>query len=352
MNVDSRNNVRDYSYNTGRNTDGNAKRDARSKAGHNTDRQAARADGNDRSAGKRALERAAEQYLAYLSTERALSENTLDAYCHDLHLYCEYLVKQNVCSVQDITAHIVEGFTLYLADSYAYTASSRARMVTAIRGWHRFLWEEGITQEDPAKDVHPPKIAQRLPKAITVEQMASLIEAASMGDPPISLRDRALLEILYGTGARISEAVNLTPEDVDLEHEAVRLFGKGRKERIVPLGSYAHEALDAYMVRGRPALACKGTGSPAIFLNKRGRPLSRQSAWEIIQTASRRAGLHNISPHTFRHSFATHLLQGGADIRIVQELLGHSSVNTTQIYTKVTPELVKQMYASSHPRAR
>lgn len=306
------------------------------------------------------IERAIEQYLAHLAVERSLSAHTLAAYQRDLDRYKTHLEAAKVRECECITEPIVASFVDCLAsgslasesDNGHFATSSIARMVTAVRGWHKFLVDEGVTANNPASDIHPPKIPSRLPKAITIEQMRQLIDAAAIGDTPIALRDSALVEVLYGTGARISEAVGLTPDDIDLDNASVRLFGKGRKERILPLGSYACEALKAYIVRARPVLATKGSGSAALFLNKRGRPLSRQSAWEEIQLIAKRAGLENISPHTFRHSFATHLLQGGADVRIVQELLGHSSVTTTQIYTKVTMDTLKGVYVTAHPRAR
>ena len=231
-------------------------------------------------------------------------------------------------------------------------ASSAARTVTAVRGFHRFLLDEGLTEADPAARVRPPQVGRRLPKALSVEEVARLLDAASAGDDAVGVRDRALLEVLYGTGARISEAVGLSVDDVDLAGASARLFGKGRKERVVPLGGYAVEAIDAYLVRARPSLASSGPGTPSLFLNTRGRPLSRQSAWAIIQNAAERAKLSvHVSPHTLRHSFATHLLQGGADIRVVQELLGHSSLSTTQIYTMVSRDTVREVYSLAHPRA-
>ncbi len=205
--------------------------------------------------------------------------------------------------------------------------------------------------------MRPPQVGRRLPKALAVEEVIALLEAAAPDDSPVSLRDRALLEVLYATGARISEAVSLVVDDLDRESDCLRLFGKGRKERIVPMGQYAWDALDAYLVRGRPVLGRKGRGVPEVFLNTLGRPLSRQSAWAVLQNASTHAGLTKvdggtrISPHTLRHSFATHLLAGGADVRVVQEMLGHASVTTTQIYTKVTVDHLREVYASSHPRA-
>jgi integrase/recombinase XerD len=240
-------------------------------------------------------------------------------------------------------------------DRTPLVASSAKRAVVAVRGWHRFLVLEGATRVDPAHEVRPPAQPKRLPKAISVDEVTALLDAASLGDGPVPLRDRALLELLYSTGARISEAVGLDVDDLDRTPGAgaVRLFGKGSKERVVPVGSYALDALDAYLVRGRPALATGGRGTAAVFLNTRGARLSRQSAWAVLRTAAERAGITTpVSPHTLRHSFATHLLRGGADIRVVQELLGHASVTTTQVYTAVTRESLREVYDTSHPRAR
>jgi integrase/recombinase XerD len=206
--------------------------------------------------------------------------------------------------------------------------------------------------------VRPPSAPKRLPKAISTHEVELLLDAASLGDTPTSLRDRALLEVLYGCGARISEAVGLDVDDLDLDAGAVRLFGKGRKERIVPLGSFACQAVAAYLVRARPLFAEAGSArsgrsTAALFLNTRGGRLSRQSAWTVLRGAAERAHLSpHVSPHTLRHSFATHLLDGGADVRVVQELLGHASVTTTQIYTLVTADRLREVYAAAHPRAR
>lgn len=232
------------------------------------------------------------------------------------------------------------------------TASSAARTVVAVRGFHRFLLLEGTTGTDPAHEVRPPSAPKRLPKAIPVADVEQLLEASSVGGTPGAVRDRALLELLYGSGARISEAVGLDVDDLDLDGGSVRLQGKGGKERLVPVGRYAVDALHAYLVRVRPDLATRGRGTPAVFLNTRGGRLSRQSAWTVLQAAAERAGLAaRISPHTLRHSFATHLLEGGADVRVVQELLGHASVATTQIYTRVTADTLREVYAAAHPRA-
>ena len=223
----------------------------------------------------------------------------------------------------------------------------------AVRGWHKFLLREGLTAVDPAAEVRPPPAPKRLPKAITVSEVEALLAAAGADETPRAVRDRALLELLYGSGARISEVVGLDVDELDVDSGMVRLLGKGSKERVVPVGSYAREALSAYLVRARPVLALAGPGSPALFLNARGGRLSRQSAWAVLRSAARRAGVTaEVSPHTLRHSFATHLLEGGADVRVVQELLGHASVTTTQVYTLVTVDRLREVYATAHPRAR
>ena len=232
-------------------------------------------------------------------------------------------------------------------------AASAARTTVAVRTFHRFAAREGLTLVDPAAHVRPSAIPRRLPKALSYEDVAALIENAGDVDTPEGVRDRALVEFLYGTGTRVSEAVGLDVDDVDLETRTVVVTGKGDKQRLLPLGAYAIDALSAYLVRGRPALAPRGRGTARLFLNSLGRPLSRQSAYAILRQAGARANLTaTISPHTLRHSFATHLLQNGADVRVVQELLGHASVTTTQIYTMVTVDTLKEVYAVSHPRAR
>ena len=239
-------------------------------------------------------------------------------------------------------------------------ASSAGRAVVAVRGLHAFAQAEGLTADNPALAVRPPAPPRRLPKAISVSEVEQLLSAAGTG--PAALRDRALLELLYGTGARISEAVGLDVDDLELSGESrssavagvVRLNGKGGKQRLVPVGSFARDAVDAYLVRARPALAAasgRGQPSPALFLNARGGRLTRQGAWGALRAAAGRAGLSEVSPHVLRHSFATHLLDGGADVRVVQELLGHASVTTTQVYTLVTVDKLREVYAAAHPRA-
>lgn len=221
----------------------------------------------------------------------------------------------------------------------------------SVRGLHRFAVREGWAAVDASADVALPAVGRSLPKALTVAQVESLIAAAGQ-DSPAGLRDRALLELLYGTGTRVSEAVGLDVDDLDLDEGTVTVTGKGSKQRRLPVGRIACEAVSDYLVRARPALAAAGRGTPALLLNARGARLSRQSAFAIVRTAAERAGLGiEVSPHALRHSYATHLLQGGADVRVVQELLGHASVTTTQVYTAVTPDGLIEVYRTSHPRA-
>ena len=303
------------------------------------------------------MERAVRTWLTQMDVERGVSAHTLAAYDRDTRRYLEHLRVHGVTEPGQVTPAHVSGFLAALRsgddDHPPLAASSAARSLTAVRGLHKFLALEGETTTDPAGDVAPPTPPSRLPKAIGVGEVTRLLDAAGVGDGPLPLRDRALLEVLYGTGARISEAVGLDIDDLDLEAGAARLFGKGGKERLVPLGSYACAAVEAWLVRGRPELSGKGKAGPALFLNQRGARLSRQSAWAVITTVADRAGLSgHVSPHTLRHSFATHLLEGGADVRVVQELLGHASVTTTQIYTMVTVQQLREVYAQSHPRAR
>jgi integrase/recombinase XerD len=279
------------------------------------------------------------------------------SYRRDLNRYVEYLDEAGIDSIARISPATVSGFLAHLregdADHVSLSATSAARSVVAVRGLHRFALRERLVEVDVAHEVHPPAPARRLPKAITVEQVERLIDAAGIDQSPLAVRDRAMIELLYASGARISEAVGLAVDDVDLDGRTVLLSGKGGKQRRVPLGTYAVRSLDAYLVRVRPGLAAAGRGTPRLLLNARGGPLSRQSAWTLLRAAADKAGLSaSISPHTLRHSFATHLLEGGADVRVVQELLGHSSVTTTQIYTLVTVDQLRQVYAEAHPRAR
>jgi integrase/recombinase XerD len=316
------------------------------------------------------LGRVRSAFLDHLSAERALADNTLLAYRRDLWRYVEYLDDQGLTDLAEVAPGHVGAFLGALRDGDGehapLSASSAGRTLAAVRGLHRFAVREGWAATDPAVEVVPPAPPMRLPKAVPLETVELLLETAGPSQAPASAsrtdllaqRDRALLEVLYGTGARVSEAVGLDVDDVAEAVDArgpvglVRFRGKGGKERLVPLGSYARRALGGYLTRVRPALAASGRGGAALFVNARGGRLTRQGGWTLLRAVAERAGVEGVSPHTLRHSFATHLLDGGADIRIVQELLGHSSVTTTQVYTLVTVERLREVYASSHPRAR
>ena len=351
------------------------------------------------------LDRAVETYLRHVAIERGLSQHTVSAYRRDLAVFADWLQGAPTvdsagadraggaaasADVARLTRADVAGFVGHLTTRPEGPLAPRsvARMLSSVRSFTAFAAAEGWMPLDPSTAVRPPKAAARLPKAITVDEVERLLEAAGStdDDDPVRLRDRALLELLYATGARISEAVGLSVDDLatlgdveggdggggvlgadvvdDDEPRAtdrsgvadvavVKVTGKGNKQRIVPLGSYARAAVDAYLVRARPVFAARGSGTPALFLGARGARLSRQSAWLVIQAAAERADLAaHVSPHTFRHSFATHLLEGGADVRVVQELLGHASVATTQIYTLVTADALRDVYQTAHPRAR
>lgn len=298
------------------------------------------------------LPRALDSYLRHVTIERGLSDHTVSAYRRDLGGYVEWLEAAGITDTSEVTARVISRFVEERSSAEPPpAATSLARLQSSVRGWHRFLAREGIELDDPSGRLRPPKAPRRLPKALTIDQVERLLAAPS-ADEPLGIRDRALLELLYATGARVSEAVGLDVDD--LAHgDVLRLRGKGSKERIVPVGSYARDAVDAYLTRVRPDLAAKGRASARLFLGARGAPLSRQSAWLVIRSAAERADITaEVSPHTLRHSFATHLLQGGADVRVVQELLGHASVATTQIYTHVSVDTLRDIYATSHPRAR
>jgi integrase/recombinase XerD len=306
--------------------------------------------------------------------ERGLAAHTLQAYRRDLLRYQAMLGRRGRTLIGEVTTEDVAAFVAGLregdGDHLPLAASSAGRAVVAVRGLHAFALAEGLADRDPASAVHPPASPRKLPRAIAVPEVERLIAAAAAGDGADRLRplrDRALLELLYGTGARISEAVGLDvddlgftavrpgrPPDRQAPPATVRLSGTGGRDRLVPVGRYAREALEAYLVRGRPALAAASrrvSASPAVFLNARGGRLTRQGAWAVLKAAAARAGLGGVSPHTLRHSYATHLLDGGADVRVVQELLGHASVTTTQIYTMVTVDKLREVYSAAHPRA-
>lgn len=294
-------------------------------------------------------------YLHHLAVERGTARSTLDSYARDLRRYADHLLAEGASGLGEVSAEQVATFLARLregvADRSPLAPSSAARALVVARGLHRFAQAEGVVEVDVAREVSPPSPPQRLPKALSVDQVLRLLDSGG-GDDPRGIRDRALLELLYSSGARISEAVGLDLDDVETAERTVLLDGKGGRQRRVPVGRPALQALDAYLVRGRPALATRGRGSPAVFLNSRGTRLSRQSAWNALKAAAGRAGITaGVSPHVLRHSFATHLLEGGADVRVVQELLGHASVTTTQVYTLVTVNTLREVYATAHPRA-
>lgn len=309
-----------------------------------------------------ALDSQLQGYLDHLTIERGVAANTLSSYRRDLRRYTKHLSDRGIHDLAKVGEDDVSEFLVALrrgdpeTGAAALSAVSAARALIAVRGLHRFAAAEGLAELDVARAVRPPTPGRRLPKSLTVDQVLALLEGAggdSPTDGPLTLRNRALLELLYSTGARISEAVGLDVDDVDTQARSVLLRGKGGKQRLVPIGRPAVAALDAYLVRGRSDLARRGRGTPAIFLNVRGGRLSRQSAWQVLQDAAERAGITSgVSPHMLRHSFATHLLEGGADVRVVQELLGHASVTTTQIYTMVTVHALREVWAEAHPRAR
>lgn len=294
-------------------------------------------------------------YLDHLAVERGTARSTLDSYTRDLRRYGAHLAESGVRELREVGSGQLTEFTAELregaAQRPALAQSSAARALVAVRGLHRFAHAEGWVEADVAREVSPPTPARRLPKALPVDDVLRLLDNAA-GQDVRGLRDRALLELLYSSGARISEAVGLDVDDVDSNERTVLLNGKGGRQRIVPVGRPALEALQAYLVRSRPALAGRGRGTSAVFLNSRGGRFSRQSAWNTLKTAAERAGItREVSPHVLRHSFATHLLEGGADVRVVQELLGHASVTTTQVYTLVTVNTLREVYATAHPRA-
>lgn len=342
-----------------------------------------------------------QRFLRHVAIERGLSENSLDAYRRDLAAYEAWLAERGVADLAEVTPDTLAEYVAELGGAPAagpvagaaekpetdpvrpdsapdrpnaepaqprLAATSITRRISTVRGMHRFLFEEGMLPTHAGSGVRTPKKAQLLPKALPLADIEALLAAAS-GDDPVALRDRALLELLYASGARVSEAAALDIDDLltgagqgdawgDPERALsdggfLRVIGKGTKQRLVPYGQYAGRALAAYLVRARPQMAAKGKGTPALFVGPRGARISRQTAWLVIKGAAERAEITaEVSPHTLRHSFATHLLSGGADVRTVQELLGHASVTTTQIYTQVTADTLREHYLDAHPRAR
>jgi len=302
------------------------------------------------------------EHATWLAVERGLRPNTLTAYRRDLGVYATYLRERGVGDAAGVDERTVDDYVSWLRAARdedgrpRWSASSIARALVAVRSFHRFCVDEGLTPEDPAQDVRAPKVPAGIPKALTETEVEALLGAVS-GDTPTASRDRAILETLYAAGLRISELVGLDRPDLDLDDGLVRVFGKGGKERVVPIGRLARAALDDYLTRGRPKLVRTGRAAQgahdAVFLNARGGRLTRQGCWGIVRAAATRVGLEDrISPHVLRHSCATHLLDHGADLRVVQEVLGHASLSTTQVYTKVTAERLRATYEAAHPRSR
>ncbi len=302
------------------------------------------------------FESAKRSYLDHLRIERGLSANSIAAYERDLTKFADFLEDQG-CDFTKLSGKEITEFSISLKD-LKLSLSSINRALSGIKGFYKYLAQEHEIS-DPTSDVSTAKLPRKLPKALTVEEVTRLIESAEREGDPISLRDKAILELLYSTGARVSEIIGLSVSDFLLNKtqegdiHIVKVRGKGSKERLVPLGRYAVEAVENYLIRVRPALAEKSSArETALFLNARGNRISRQSAWQVVLDAAEATGLRGkVSPHVLRHSFATHLLDGGADIRVVQELLGHSSVTTTQIYTLITIDKVRETYQTAHPRA-
>ena len=299
-----------------------------------------------------------EQFLVHIGIERGLAKATVSAYESDLNKYVAWLQTHGIAKPDDIAKQDVEDYIAAL-DADGESARSKARRLASIHEFHRFALAQHAVSADVAASVKAPKGASVLPDVLNVDEVSRLLDAAAVGGStdPVVLRDKALLEFMYATGCRVSEAVGTNLDDIDLEEKVVRLMGKGSKQRLVPLGSYARNSVVVYLNAGRGELERRSTAKVperrALFLNKRGKRISRQSVWEIVKTAGERAGITKpLHPHTLRHSFATHLIQGGADVRTAQELLGHASVTTTQIYTHVSPEALIETYLTAHPRAR
>ncbi len=303
------------------------------------------------------LSRDAERFLIHLTVERGLAANTLAAYRRDLHRYVAFLTSRGIARPAQVDEITVRSFiasvsaSTYGPDDAPYKTTSVSRVLSAIRSFHHFLVGEGIVAHDATSEVVRPRVPRPLPHPLGVDEVRRLIEAPDLGTPS-GLRDRAILEVLYGAGVRISELTGLDVDDLDLDGGFVRVVGKGGKEREVPVGRHAQGAVGTYLVRGRPRLVGQRTRG-ALFLNTRGGRISRQSCAKLLAAYASRVGVdRRVSPHDLRHSFATHLLEGGADVRVVQELLGHASVATTQIYTLVTKEHLREVYYTAHPRAR
>ena len=290
-------------------------------------------------------------FLSFLTVEKGYSRNTIDAYRNDLSQFVRFLEEETVSSWDAVTKDRLTAFILEMKDR-EYSSSTVARKVAAVRAFLHFLVSEGVVREDPSANLDSPSVTKRLPRPISLDEIEALLAAPGEEDNPRAVRDRALLEMLYATGMRVTEVVSLQVEDVNLASAAVRCFGKGSKERIIPIYPKAVEALESYLEQGR-MLLLKNPDEKALFVNHRGQRLTRQGLWLIIKRYVKQIGINElVTPHTLRHSFATHMLNGGADLRNVQKLLGHANISTTQIYTQVSSKHLRGVYDESHPRAR
>ncbi len=300
----------------------------------------------------RQLQKSLEQYLVYLRIERGYSDNTIDAYQRDLTAYLTFLDDK---TPDEITAQHIQAYLATLVDA-GKASSTVGRIISAIRGFHKFLLRERIVEHNVGVDITLPKKPQHLPDVISIDEACALLDQPFAAGP-VGLRDKAVLEVMYGCGLRASEVVGLNLADVSFEHELVRVIGKGSKERLVPLTGTSFQALEAYLTRGRSELHTKQGGyasldGSAVFLNQRGKRISRQTVYDLVRSYGERAHIQGLHPHTLRHSFATHLLSGGIDLRILQEVLGHADISTTQIYTHVDREHIRAEYLMAHPRAK
>lgn len=321
----------------------------------------------------RVMEHIIQQFIGYIAVERGLAKATVSAYSSDLNHYVAWLQSQGITDLHNVTSNDIEAYVRQL-HSEGMSVNSQSRSIASIHALHRFAFDNGFVNSDVSEHIKAQQNSHYLPDVLTIEQVEQLLDATGVKNPrdyekegkplpevgdlisAVQVRDRALLEVLYASGARVSEIVGLGSQDIDLAHGAARVIGKGTKQRLVPLGSFACAALQWYLDVSRPLLLLRnksGVSVSKIFLNTRGKALSRQSVWEVVSRCGKLAKLPvEMHPHTLRHSFATHLIQGGADVRTVQELLGHASVTTTQIYTHIAPEQLIEVYRSSHPRAR
>jgi integrase/recombinase XerD len=288
-------------------------------------------------------------YIHYLEIEKNASANTIASYKLDLARYLQYLEEKNITSLEKIKDRDISGFLSLLYD-IGLSASSVSRNLSAIKMFHRFLVGDGVTKNNPTENVDTPKLEKQLPDVLNQDEIETILNQPNTVDP-LGIRDKAILETMYATGVRVSELIGLKQSGVHADAGVIQVFGKGSKERLIPIGRSALEWIAKYQTEVRPQFAKKGRGRDVVFLNTRGTPLSRMTIWNIVDRYTRQAGIQkDVHPHTFRHSFATHLLEGGADLRSVQEMLGHSDISTTQIYTHIDREYLKEVHRTFHPR--